>query len=298
MSCGINANLEGIKGKTEELNSLLQGGKDQLSAMQSKLGELQSQLNAFKPTIPEIPNLQKELLGLTDVSDPLGLATKIADIKSKFGSAVPDLDSKLSSLGLNSFPPSIDAEAICSQIPNVEIKPDGTTKEEPRESKPAEEVPPEPTEENNTAPVEKVELDPYELNAAFLKLTYQDMLQITSRKIKALSGWPTLGKTKAQQSFFDLTHPEFSAFIAEQGGSTFDDLKLRDYTLDNLRLRQQQLKAKYPDVSWEFTQLNSQFKDVFEVIRDIDPDKKAVTDFKTACKEWVERKLAKIQTSE
>ena len=80
MACGNNANLDAIKSKTEELSSLLQAGKDELASMSSKLGELTAELNSFKPTLPEFPNLQKELSALINISDPFGFASKLAEI--------------------------------------------------------------------------------------------------------------------------------------------------------------------------------------------------------------------------
>jgi len=294
MSCGVNANLDEIKGKTEELNSLLQGGKDQLSAMQGKLGELQSELSAFKPEIPEVPSLQKDLLGLASEADPLGLATKISEIKGKYGDAVPDLSGKLSSLGLDSFPPSIDTSAICDQIPNVEIKSDGTTKEEPSEPKPAEEVPPEPTPEKKTAPVPPVEKDPYELNKVFLLEAGKQWRKFVRRRANAAEGLPVFGSGKISTKLFLYSRIEVNALLFENGGLSFDDAKI-GITLAQLREKQTQLLAKYPKVVWDFTEFNPKFEEFFNNIKDAN-DPEGITDFKTACAENADRRKKKLET--
>lgn len=291
MSCGNNAKLDGIKAKTEELNSLLQGGKDQLGAMQGKLGELKADLGAFKPEIPEVPNLQKSLLDLANETNPLGLVTKINDLKATYGSAVPDLDSKIASLGLDSFPPSIDAAAICAQIPNVEVKSDGTVKAEAKDSAIAEEVPPEPSPEKKTAPVEEVPLDPYEINAFLFdigKIRTKLAIRKAARRV-----------TQDKKPFSKITYYTMAEAINEavvKGGSTWEEVKFTDYTLNDLRRFQEEFKAKYPKLEWDFLSFLGEFEKNFNEKRDEDPRFVEIADFQTACTEAVARRLRKLNT--
>ena len=80
MSCSENSLLKGIKDKQAQLDSLLEGGKAQLASMSSKLNELKVDLDSFKPELPNIGGLQKELLGLAALTTPEGLAAKIAEL--------------------------------------------------------------------------------------------------------------------------------------------------------------------------------------------------------------------------
>jgi hypothetical protein len=245
--CADNQTLTDIKDKQKELNNILEAGKEQLAAMQSKMNELKGKLESFKPEIPEIDGIQKDLLSLTSVTTPEELSSKLTELNSKYGTNFPA--DKISELGLDSFPPTINKSAICDQIPNLEVKPDGTVKEEPKESKPAEEKPPEPTPEKKTAPVAPVELDKYELNKDLIKvarkLSYRDnQVQITKIGLR--------GK-KNRQKLFDLTWPEGIIEIVEAGGGDTDALKFFDYTVSDLRSRQAAFKAKHKKLSsWDF----------------------------------------------
>ena len=252
MSCSENSLLKGIKDKQKELDTLLEQGKDGLAAMSSKLNELKADLESFKPELPNINGLQNELLGLASLTSPAALAAKIAELNGKFGASVPNLSSLVSGLGLDSFPPSINISSICDQVPNVEEKPDGTIKEEPKESKPAEEKPPEPTPEKKTAPVEPIDLDKYELNKDLLNRVYsisKDVLAIQLGGSKKV-----FRRKKDNQTIFDFTVPELFAELAEAGGSTFDEYKRYDYTYDDLKTRRTNfLKQKNAEGKWDFT---------------------------------------------
>lgn len=254
MSCSENSLLKGIKDKQAQLDSLLEGGKAQLASMSSKLNELKADLESFKPELPNIGGLQKELLDLAALTTPEGLAAKIAELNEKYGAKVPNLSSLISGLGLDSFPPSISVSDICDQIPNVEEKPDGTIKEEPKESKPAEEKPPEPTPEKKTAPVEPIDLDKYELNKDLLKTTHSIAINLLAIELggskKVFSG---ISSKRNNQTIYDLTVPELVAELAETGGSTFDDYKIYDYTYADLQKRRETfLKKKNAEGKWDF----------------------------------------------
>lgn len=251
MSCSENSLLKGIKDKQGQLDSLLEGGKAQLASMSSKLNELKADLESFKPELPNIGGLQKELLGLAALTTPEGLAAKIAELNEKYGAKVPNLSSLISGLGLDSFPPSISISDICNQIPNVEEKPDGTIKEEPKESKPAEAKPPEPTPEKKTAPVEPIDLDKYELNKDLLKRVYS----ISKENLAIVMGGSkkVFTRKKNNQTLYDLTVPELIAELAETGGSTFDEYKIYDYTYADLQKRRETfLKKKNAEGKWDF----------------------------------------------
>ena len=251
MSCSENSLLKGIKDKQAQLDSLLEGGKAQLASMSSKLNELKADLESFKPELPSIGGLQKELLGLAALTTPEGLAAKIAELNEKYGAKVPNLSSLISGLGLDSFPPSINISDICDQIPNVEEKPDGTIKEEPKESKPAEEKPPEPTPEKKTAPVEPIDLDKYELNKDLLNRTHSIAKELLA--IQLGGSKKVFARKKNNQTLYDLTVPELVAELAETGGSTFDDFKIYDYTYADLQKRREKfLKKKNAEGKWDF----------------------------------------------
>jgi hypothetical protein len=162
MSCGNNQALDDLKAKQAELDDLLAGGKDQLGAMQSKLTAMKADLTSFKPTIPAVESLQTKVNELLGLSNPIDISGKIAELKEKFGASVPSLDSLIADLGIgpDALTSALDtAKAdVCAKIPNVEVKPDGTVKEEPSEPK----VPEEPPVAPVATPV--IEQDPYEVN--------------------------------------------------------------------------------------------------------------------------------------
>ena len=119
--CGNNKALDDLKAKQGELDGLLQSGKDALGDMEAKLNDMKADLESFKPELPEIDSLQNKLNELLNTTDPLGLIALEAEIKEKFGSAVPDLDSTIANL--------YSGGDICSLVPNVEAAADGTVKE-------------------------------------------------------------------------------------------------------------------------------------------------------------------------
>ena len=301
MSCSENSLLKGIKDKQKELDTLLEQGKDGLAAMSSKLNELKADLESFKPELPNINGLQNELLGLASLTSPAALAAKIAELNGKFGASVPNLSSLVSGLGLDSFPPSINISSICDQVPNVEEKPDGTIKEEPKESKPAEEKPPEPTPEKKTAPVEPIDLDKYELNKDLLNRVYsisKDVLAIQLGGSKKV-----FRRKKDNQTIFDFTVPELFAELAEAGGSTFDEYKRYDYTYDDLKTRRTNfLKQKNAEGKWDFTAEGRIFAREWDLAKayaaSIGSNLQFAESFNIAAKQAVDRRIVRLAKEE
>ena len=280
MSCSENTLLKAVKDKQKQLDTLLEQGKDGLASMQSKVNELKVDLSSFVPTIPEVPSLQGDLLKLGDITSAAGLATKIAELKASMGSAVPDFDSLISSLGLDSFPPSIDSSAICSTMPNVETI-DGVATVVPSESKIPEEEPKKPE------PKPVIEPDLEELNAKVLNIAYHaNAKQQVIKSVKALSS-----KVRIQQDYFDLTWPELFIELATAGGGNFDDLKYIDYPQAVLKELQTQLESA--------NSLGHNFQGVsleaaYNTTKQLLPEYAAAEDFSTAATQAVARRQKKV----
>ncbi len=235
MSCSENTLLKGVKDKQKELDTLLEQGKDGLASMQSKVDELKADLSSFVPVLPEVPSLQGDLLKLGDITSASGLATKIAELKANMGSAVPDLDSLISSLGLDSFPPTINSADICSTMPNVETI-DGVATVVPAESKVPEEEPKKPE------PKPVIEPDKDELNLRVITLALSNARRQIQEKTDALE-FPNVPESHwfALRSIYsDLTFDETRVQLSELGGSTWDDLKWKSY--NELEMSKKQAK--------------------------------------------------------
>ena len=259
MICGKPEALDAIKTAQKELNELLAQGKDGLAAMDAKMATLQSKLNEFKPTLPAVDSLQQALLGLSGVTDAASLAAQLAALKVKFGSAVPNFDSLMSSLGLSSFPPSINLANICAGVPNVEME-NGVPVEKPKEPKVPEEEP------KAEEPPPKILLDEYTANRDLRIMAYRLTIRQIERaclKIKP-KGVRRKDRLKVQQEFFDLTYPEAIKEIAEAGGATFDELSLGDTPEEVIKYLQTQLLTKYPDVSWDFVAEGAKVKQNYD----------------------------------
>lgn len=294
LPCGNNANLDNIKNKTAELDSLLEGGKDALSSASSKLSELTAELNSFKPELPEIPSLPKDLIALANINNPLELLNKISTIKNSYGAAVPDLGGLLSKLGLDSFPPSVNISAICDEVPNVEIKPDGSVKEEPKESKPAEVVPPEPKKEENTAPVALVEKDVYEYNKKTLESAYRLAKSEALREITNKFGGFFGGATKASDEIYKLTTVEMVNSIYNEGGAIYNDIKGEGMLEDYRQLMAQNKKAN--KAGYDFTSYNSLIKTKFDLLQTYNKFFHEDADYTQAATDAVARSKAKLAT--
>ena len=280
MSCSENTLLKAVKDKQKELDTLLEQGKDGLASMQSKVDELKADLSSFVPVLPEVPSLQGDLLKLGDITSASGLATKIAELKESMGSAVPDLDSLISSLGLDSFPPSIDASAICSTMPNVETI-DGVATVVPAESKVPEEEPKKPE------PKPVIEPDLQELNKKVLAVAYHaNAKQQVIKSVKALSS-----KVRIQQDYFDLTWPELFIELVTAGGGNFDDLKYIDYPEAVLKELQTQLESKNSfGHNFQAVSLEAAYNTTKQLL----PEYALAEDFATAATQAVARRKKKI----
>jgi len=281
MICGKNPALDAAKDKTKELKSLLQGGKDQLAAMQSKLNEIQAEVNSFKPEIPTVDSLQQRLSDLININSPIDFAAEIAEIKAKFGEKVPDLNALISDLGLNSFPPTIDLDTICAKIPNVEEK-DGEVKEQPAEPK-VPEV--EPVVEEPPPVVEKLE---YEYNREYFDFVKRKAIKLIGEKTKKLTG-----SKKVNFLFLELTGQELFVEIADATGTTYDELKFRAYDQEGFRRGQGTLLSQNPDVTWDFLAEGRILEKTWlEYKASNGPN---AGDFRTAMKEAAERRSKKLE---
>jgi hypothetical protein len=176
-----NKYVTAIKKKQAEVDTAAAAGTAKLSDASAKVTELKAELSALIPTLPVIPSIQGELSKLGSL-DAGGLLAKVGSLITTFAAAVPGLSDLMGSLGLSSFPPSIDISAITSKIPNVEII-DGKAVTQPAESKVAESAPPPPIVK------EAVDVDTDELSLSLLKQANG----YASGKIKANSraSWPS-----------------------------------------------------------------------------------------------------------
>jgi len=102
--CGQEVNIEDLKAKTAELQALM-SDPEVLSAIESKVAEMNEKLNDFKPEIPEIPNLQEKLAELNAELSSSEFAAKLKQIKIDFGEAVDNLPEILNKVNskLNEF---------------------------------------------------------------------------------------------------------------------------------------------------------------------------------------------------
>ena len=287
MSCSENSLLKGVKDKQKELDTLLEQGKDGLASMQSKMDEIKVDLSGFVPVIPEVPSLQKDLLTLGTITSAAGLTEKIAELKTKFGDAVSGFDEKISSLGLNSFPPSINSADICSAMPNVETI-DGVATEVPAESKIPEEEPAKPVAQ------EVIKKDLEELNKKVLITAIGLTKQIVVNKALALNP-PVRNKLKdkVRQEYFDLTFPEYFIELAEAGGTTFDAEKRFDYPQEVLVALQEELENRY-NLGWNFKSEGQKLATSYDTAKGLITGWSEAEDFATAATQAVARRKKKL----
>ena len=156
-----NKFVTNIKEKNTELTTAAAEGKGKLADATAKVTELKAEMTSLIPEIPEVPSIQGELSKLGSLTEG-GLLSKIGDLVSKFSAAIPGLSDLLGTMGLSSFPPSIDVSSIMDQIPNVE-EIDGALVVQPAESKVAEEPAAAPL------PKEETDVDPKELSREMLQ---------------------------------------------------------------------------------------------------------------------------------
>ena len=193
-----NATVTKIKAKNAELTSAAADGKAKLADATSKIAEINTEMTALAPKLPEVPSIQGELSKLGSLN-AAGLVSKISAIVTQYGSAIPGLSSLLGTMGLSSFPPTIDVSSIMDQIPNVE-EVDGALVTAPAESLVAEEEPAKPIVK------EVVEIDYKEISLAILKKEFKasrkDMLAVVETHkrphhpiayVYAYTWWESLG---------------------------------------------------------------------------------------------------------
>jgi len=282
--CGESTALNSVKDKVKDLKSLLQGGKDQLAAMQSKLDGIKADLKSFLPEIPSIDSLQAELAALESINDPTGLTAKLAELKEKYGDKIPNFDGIISDLGLDSFPPEINLSNICSLVPNAVVK-DGVLSVEPNEPKIPEE---EPVKEEPAPVVEKLE---EEYNRHYMIFLHQLTTNRIAKQAKTISE-----KKKIQQHFLDLTWAEKFIEVASAGGSTFDKLKFVSYTEAQLKEEQKKLLSKYPDITWDFKTEGQIWAKTYAEFKSSDIGANTGS-FSTAATELVAKRLKKLEQS-
>lgn len=278
--CGNNKALDDLKAKQGELDGLLQGGKDQLAAMESKLNDMKADLNSFLPELPQVDSLQDKLNKLLNTTDPLGLIALEAEIKEKFGSAVPDLDSTIANL--------YSGGDVCSLVPNVEASADGTVKEQPTEPK----VPAEPPAAPE--PTSVIEKDLEELNKTLLKNAFGNNLDYIASKANSI--FNGFGSRKKNQKFYDSTWEEQWVELIEAVGGDYDTYRCTSRTLEELRGAQAKLKKKFPDAQWDFQKEGQILKETYDIIKESNPHLYAqAQDFNTAAGQWFARRKAKLK---
>lgn len=283
-ACGNNKSLDALKAKQAELDSLLQGGKDQLAAVQGKLDAMKADLLSFKPELPQLDSLQDKLNELkTKLDDPLGLASLQAEIKDKFGNAVGDLDELISTTFLGAD--------VCSVVPNVEASPDGTVKEQPVEPK----VPEEPPKAEEPTPLSDKDIEDNNKRTMFAayKLAYKSLFRQAKTELGGV-----FNSKKAGIAIMKFAHPEMYIFVAEVSGTTFDALKKFDYSLEDLRKYQAEAAKKYPGGEAYFAKFVPAVKEKFIELNTKFPDVYGGTTIEEAAQEYTSRRLAKIANEE
>lgn len=281
--CGNNKALDDLKAKQLELDGLLGGGKDFLGDMEAKLNAMKADLESFKPELPQIDSLQSMLSDLTGLTNPLDKAASIAELKLKFGEAL-DIDGLLAQLGLDDIF-SFEKPDICALVPNVEASADGTVKEQPTEPKVPEEPP---------VAEEPVELSPSDLEYGN-KRVLQRALKRASGTYKNLINMqigPLFSNSKKKAiEIMSIIYPEFHKTIAENNGTTFDELKFFDYTEAEWQTKKANILKKYPDAE-PYT--GGTYINMVRERFDRSLDDGIVTTFDEACAQAVARQQAKI----
>ena len=102
--CGINAALDEAKAGIDKLKEKIGQGLNGIGDIGSIADTIKNKL--AEVNVPQLPsiNLKEELIKLPSLS-PDEYAAKVAELKSKFGTAVPDLDAIIAKIpkpvGLN-----------------------------------------------------------------------------------------------------------------------------------------------------------------------------------------------------
>lgn len=149
MICGENGALKALEDAKDAIKGKIEEGMSALSDLEDQASEALKSLGEFKIELPELPDLQAELIKLqAEATNGLAFSVKLAEIKEQFGKAVEDLDETIKELGLDDFPPSLDFDTLKAKlcdIPNKRVAQTGEVVDKPKEPKeastPAAEVP-------------------------------------------------------------------------------------------------------------------------------------------------------------
>ncbi len=275
--CGKNDALDALKAKQGELDGLLSGGKDLLGDMEAKLNDMKADLTGFLPELPKVDSLQGMLNDLLNLRNPLEIAALQAEIKSKFSGALPDLDGLIGDL--------LKGGDLCSLVPNVEASPDGAVVEQPAEPK----VPDEPPAAE--VATEKSPKDVADLNKKAFKKAWSSTCRIILTR--GISKFDSLLGKKNGIRCIKLSRPSFVVYAAGLIGSSFDDLKVEDYTKEEYNAMVNQLENDLPGakalcVDAFVPMLKEDYASVVGQAQFADAGP-----FDDAAREWAERKLAK-----
>ena len=266
-----NEQITKIKEKNAELTTAAAEGKGKLADATSKVTELKTEMSTLIPEIPTTPSIQGELSKLGSL-DAGGLVSKISALVSQYGSAIPGLNDLLGTMGLSSYPPTIDVSSIRAQIPNVEVI-DGATVVQPQESNMPEEAP--------AAPIEKADtdIDWKEISLSLLRE------QHTTNKLKMLAVVKTHRRRtrSAVQYVYMFT---FWESLAAQVGSTIEGLS--EYVNTGNKEKSDRYTALYTvaDSNMVFNGVKSGYIKVKGEHKESDD----LLDFADTCNYWWEKK--------
>lgn len=121
INCSSNPLLDALNTAQEEADALIDGlataGQASLDALNSKLEELEDNLKAAIPDLPELPSFQNDLVkAMADLA--LKGPAALTEFVDRWKDAIPDLDDIINKLSLGDFD-------ICADAPNVELDENG-----------------------------------------------------------------------------------------------------------------------------------------------------------------------------
>jgi len=275
--CGKNPSLDALKSKQGELDGLLSGGKNALGDIEAKLNAMKADLTGFLPELPQVDSLQGMLNDLLNLRNPIDILALQAEIVAKFSTAVPDLDGLIGDL--------LSGGDLCSIVPNVEASPDGAVVEQPAEPKVPEEPP---------VAEEPVELSPSDLEYGNKRVLQRSLKRAfgTYKNLINMQIGPLFSNSKKKAiEIMSIIYPEFHKTIAENNGTTFDELKFFDYTEAEWQTKKANILKKYPDAE-PYT--GGTYINMVRERFDRFLDDGIVTTFDEACAQAVARQQAKI----
>ena len=275
--CGKNPSLDALKSKQGELDGLLSGGKNALGDIEAKLNAMKADLTGFLPELPQVDSLQGMLNDLLNLRNPIDILALQAEIVAKFSTAVPDLDGLIGDL--------LSGGDLCSIVPNVEASPDGAVVEQPAEPKVPEEPP---------VAEEPVELSPSDLEYGNKRVLQRSLKRAfgTYKNLINMQIGPLFSNSKKKAiEIMSIIYPEFHKTIAENNGTTFDELKFFDYTEAEWQTKKANILKKYPDAE-PYT--GGTYINMVRERFDRYLDDGIVTTFDEACAQAVARQQAKI----